>query len=104
MARQFPRAPDHLSEPAAAWWVRIVKGWDLDDAALLILQTSLEAFDRMVEAQQVIQESGLLVDGKVSPAARVERDSRAALLAGIKQLHLDLEPVGPVGRPPGGGR
>ena len=102
--KTLPTAPKHLSRAGKAWWNRIVRGWDLDDSALLILQAALESFDRSTQAAAVIAAEGLFRDGKPHPACRVERDARSAMLTALKQLHLDLEPVGPVGRPPGGRR
>jgi hypothetical protein len=58
----------------------------------------------MKQAQAAIEADGLIVDGKQHPAVPIERDSRTAMLAALKALHLDLEPIGPVGRPPGTGR
>jgi P27 family predicted phage terminase small subunit len=102
-----PRAPAHLSKKAKEWWVKVLADWDLDDASLLILQVGLEAFDRMVQAQAYIAERGSVTEDrwkqlKVNPAVLVERDSRSAMLAAFKQLHLDLEPLNDrPGRPPG---
>ncbi len=107
MKNTLPKAPDHLSPPAAAWWDRIVSGWDLDPAALLVLTAALESFDRMTEAQEVIRRDGSVIEDrfgipKQHPATYIERDSRSSMLRAIKQLGLDLEPLqaGP-GRPPG---
>jgi phage terminase small subunit len=102
--KTLPTAPDHLSAAAAGWWGRIVKNWDLDAAGLLILTAALESFDRAEQARAVVEAEGLLVDGKPHSAVRIEWDSRAGMLSALKQLHLDLEPIGPVGRPPGGRR
>ena len=102
--KQLPQAPTHLSEAAAGWWLRLVRSWELDDAGLLILQAALESFDRAEQARSVVEAEGLLIAGKPHSAVRIERDSRAAMLVALKSLHLDLEPVGPVGRPPGGRR
>lgn len=106
-APSLPPPPEHLSEEAAGWWNRFVSGWDMDEAALLILEGALEAFDRMREAQRVIAVESITVKDrfgqvKQHPATLVERDSRAALLRGLKSLGLDLEPInnGP-GRPGG---
>jgi len=102
------KPPAHLSRRARDWWKRIAGEWNLDDAGLLILQSAMEAFDRMVEAQALIKKDGAVVEDrfgqlKVHPGALVERDSRSAMLAALKALHLDLEPLqdGP-GRPPAG--
>jgi phage terminase small subunit len=97
--KHLPEAPPHLSETAREWWNKITAGWDLDDAGLLILQAALESFDRAEQARSIIAADGLFLDGKPHPAARIERDARAAMLTALKQLHLDVEPVGPVGRP-----
>jgi P27 family predicted phage terminase small subunit len=105
MKKRLPDAPEHLSTEAKGWWERIVSRWDLDDAALLILEGALEAFDRMRQAQAVLDEEGVIAldrfgKPKQHPATLVERDAKNALLRGIKALGLDLEPVNPgPGRP-----
>ncbi|MFZ7126373.1 MAG: P27 family phage terminase small subunit [Desulfobacterales bacterium] len=83
-------------------------GIDDDPAAVLILKTSLEAFDRMRQAQQAIADHGVVFldrygQPRSNPAVAAERDSRAAMLAALRQLNLDLTVIqnpGP-GRPPG---
>ena len=99
--------PAQLTDDAAQLWGKIVSEWDLDDAAKLILASGLEAYDRMRSAQELITQYGLVAPDrfgqlKANPAVLIERDSRSAMLATLKQLHLDLEPLndGP-GRPPG---
>ena len=64
-------------------------------------------FDRMREAQQQVAADGVSFRDrfgqvKAHPLLTVERDARAAFLAGLRSLNLDLEPLhdGP-GRPPG---
>jgi P27 family predicted phage terminase small subunit len=102
-----PQVPEHLSAEAAGWWRKICADFELDDAAKLILQTALEAFDRMRGAQKLIADKGAIFEDRFhqlrpNPACTLERDARAALLNGLKALHLDVEPLnaGP-GRPPG---
>ena len=90
-------------------WSRMLSEYDLaDEAGLMILQTALEAFDRMRGAQTAISKDGLVVrdrwgQTKPHPAASIERDARAQYLGALKQLNLDTEPLrdGP-GRPGGG--
>lgn len=102
--------PDHLSAEAREWWQKIVTGWELDESALLILRQALESFDRLVEVQKQIREDGLTVrnykTGATSahPLLRVEKESRNLLLRAWRQLGLDMDPPGPIGRPPGGRR
>lgn len=100
-------APDHLTDDAKDWWNRLQDEYAIDDrAGLLLLQTAMEAFDRMRDAQAAIAQDGLTVPDRFGqlknhPATTVERDARSQLLTALKALNLDLEPLrdGP-GRPP----
>jgi P27 family predicted phage terminase small subunit len=97
-----PDAPRHLSADARAWWGRLVAQFDIvDDGGQLILMTALEAYDRMRGAQAAIARDGATVldrfgQTKAHPLLPTERDARAAMLAALRQLHLDVEP-GPAG-------
>ncbi len=103
-----PKAPKHLTREAKQWWRRFQEEYGVEDeAGLLLMQTALEAFDRMKEAQKVIIEDGLTIKDrfdqlKAHPLLTTERDSRAQMLAALKSLNFDLEPLrdGP-GRPGG---
>jgi P27 family predicted phage terminase small subunit len=98
-----------LSPEAARWKARLLRNYALqDEAGVLILETALQAFDRMRQAQDQIARDGVTYrdrfdQPRAHPLLTTERDSRAAFLAGLKQLNLDLEPLrdGP-GRPPAG--
>lgn len=104
-----PKAPPHLSADARRWWRQLIQEYGIDDpAGLLLLQTGMEAFDRMKAAQAEIARDGQTIadrfgQPKPHPLLATERDARAQLLAALKSLNLDLEPLrdGP-GRPPGG--
>ena len=99
MRNSTPKPPKHLSAEARKQWAAIVAEYSLDDdAGLLILTTSLEAFDRMRQAQKQIESDGATTldrfgQLKAHPLLPVERDSRAAFMAGLKALNLDLEPL-----------
>lgn len=78
-----------------------------DPAVKLILKTTRGAYDRLVACQSAIDREGVSVvdrwgQTKSHPLLAAERDARAAVLAGLRALHLDVEPVndGP-GRPGG---
>lgn len=79
----------------------------MDDASLIILESALEAFDRMRQAQALLAEEGLVVkdrfgQDKAHPAAAIERDAKGTMLRHIKALGLDLEPLNDrPGRQPG---
>jgi P27 family predicted phage terminase small subunit len=98
MKKSLPSPPRHLSREAKGWWRRVMEGWELDDPSLLILESALEAFDRMREAQAIIEAEGITVKDrfgqpKQHPATLVERDSKATMLRTLKALALDLEPL-----------
>jgi P27 family predicted phage terminase small subunit len=102
------KPPTHLSTAAKRLWADILTEYSIDDAAgLAILRVALEAFDLSQLARKKIQIDGLTVlgrDGQLRnhPLCTVARDNRAAFLAGLKALNLDLEPLrDSPGRPPG---
>lgn len=107
--RPDPEPPAHLSADSKALWSRLVRDYAMhDDAAgLAILGSACEAKDRAEQARKELDEEGLTVAGdrggvKAHPAAAIERDNRAAFLAAMKALRLDVEPARPgPGRPPG---
>lgn len=102
------KAPVGLSKTAISWWDKLLNEYSIDDqAGLLILETALRAMDRMAMAAALVDKHGAVtVDKfgqlKANPACAVERDSRAAMMAALKSLNLDMEPLGKPGRPSGG--
>ena len=104
----MPRPPAGLTDAAKSWWKRILAEFAVDDeAGLLLLEQALRAFDRMNEAAQLVATHGVASPDRwgqlrVNPACAVERDSRAAMLAALRELNLSVEPVrAKPGRPPG---
>lgn len=102
-----PKPPVHLSRAAKSWWRKIVTDWDLELDALLVLQVALESYDRLVQARSLIDEEGIVVTDpsgrkRAHPALAVEKEARLALLRAWRQVGLDVETPGPMGRPPGG--
>lgn len=100
--------PAWLSKEAKAWWRKLIGEYQIDDeGGLLVLQTALEAFDRMRQAQAALKTEGLTVSdrfGQVKghPLCTVERDCRAQMLSALNALNLDLEPLRDrIGRPGG---
>lgn len=108
LSPDLTRPPKHLGEAGATLWKGLVSEYAIADAAgLKLVQTAAECADRMAAAQDALASDGTFVRDrygqvKVHPAAALEKDARAGLLAALKQLNLDLEPLrdGP-GRPPG---
>ena len=108
MKKLTPKTPPGLSAAAAAWWKKLSSEYQLEDAAgLLLLETALQAFDRMHQARDLIETHGAVTLDRFdqlrpNPATTIERDSRAAMLAALKALNLDVEPLrDAAGRPPG---
>jgi P27 family predicted phage terminase small subunit len=99
MKNSSPKPPKSLSAEARRRWTSIRNEYDIvDPGGLLILDSGLEAFDRMRQAQRRLKREGLTTKDrfgqvKAHPATVIERDSRAAMLAALKQLNLDLEPL-----------
>ena len=104
-----PASPSKtLSAEARKWWRKVGEDYEITDpAGILLLQTALEAFDRMRGAQESIANDGATVSDRFGqmrahPMITVERDARAAMLAALKALNLDLEPLRDrIGRPSG---
>jgi P27 family predicted phage terminase small subunit len=102
----LPKPPRRLSREAGEWWKKINEGWQLDDAALLLLGSALECFDRMREAQGILAREGIVVKDrfgqkKQHPATLIERDAKMAMVRSLRALNLDIEPLNLPGRPPG---
>lgn len=108
LSLQIPPPPAKLSAEAKRWWNEILESWDLQNASLLLLESGLECFDMMRQAQAILSEEGIVIEDRFGqkkghPATLIERDSKANLLRHMKALGIDLEPLhdGP-GRPAGG--
>jgi P27 family predicted phage terminase small subunit len=106
-ASRLPKPPKKLSREAKQWWSKIVGTWDLDDPGLMLLESVLEAFDRMRDAQAMLEKDGAVVKDrfgqlKAHPATLIERDAKGTLLRTLRALNLDLEPLNDKpGRPSG---
>jgi hypothetical protein len=62
--------------------------------------------DRMRNAQRIIQEQGEVIRDRygglrANPAVGIEKHAREGLLAALRMLHLDVEPLKALGRPGG---
>lgn len=100
--------PGHLSDEAKAIFNDLTAEYGIEDVAgLKILRVACEAFDRAQAAREAIDRDGMSIKDKfgqmkINPLLPVERDSRAAFLAGLKALCLDIEPLqARPGRPSG---
>lgn len=87
----LPKAPSHLSQETRSIWEKVIGKWALDDGAMVILESALESFDRMRQAQAILKRDGLTVEDrfeqvKAHPLLLVERDSRNSMARLFRQL------------------
>lgn len=108
MKNNAQKPPAGLSLAAKTWWAKLTDEYSIDDqVGLLILETAMRSMDRMAMASALVDQHGAVTFDKfgqlkANPACAVERDSRAAMMAALKNLNLDLEPLGKPGRPAAG--
>jgi P27 family predicted phage terminase small subunit len=100
-----PKPPQNLSEEAARWWGNLQKEYKIaDQGGLFLLQSAMESFDRMRQAQKQLEAEGATIKDqtgalKQHPAILIEKSARAAMLQSFKMLNLDILPQLKVGRP-----
>ena len=101
-----PTAPGTLGEMGARFWGRVVEAYGLEPHHLDVLEQCCMALDRSEACRRQVDAEGLTVDDrfdqkKAHPLLATERDARAAFRQFYRELGLDVEPTGPVGRPTG---
>ena len=103
--------PKDLSRAAKEWFSRLTTEFEIEDqAGLLLLETAMRAYDRAETARALLERDGVTIADrwgqvKPHPAAAIERDARSGLLAALKALNLDVEPLRDrPGRPPANAR
>ncbi len=102
-------APKDLSPSAKEWFRRLTEEYGIeDDAGRLLLETAMKCLDRAEGARAMLERDGIIISDrfgqqKPHPAVTVERDARHGMLAALRAMNLDIEPLrdGP-GRPSGG--
>lgn len=88
--------PRHLEAIERNLWRKIVGEHVFDDAASrAVLLVALEAHQRMRRCRETVDKDGEAVRDrfdqlKPHPLLAAERDARAAFLAAMRQLNLDL--------------
>ena len=86
--------PKHLSPESKRWWRQLATDYAITPHHHRVLTLACEAWDRCVSARQEIERHGLTYDDpkrgpRMRPEVVIERDSRAAFAALVKQLKLD---------------
>jgi phage terminase small subunit len=92
-----PQAPAHLEAATRDWWLNVVRTWELDEHHVRLLTLAAEAFDRGVQARQILDRRGLTFKDrfgqpKPRPEVAIERDSRVSFARLLRELDLDVEP------------
>lgn len=75
-----PAAPGAVGEAGRRLWNSVVAGFDLDEHELCLLREAVHVADTCEQLQQLVDEGGLLVDGRVN-ASLVELRQQRILLA-----------------------
>lgn len=97
-------APEHLSAEAGAWYVQVVRDFDLDDTGQALLRMAGELWDRAESARKIVAAEGAIIRSstgtpKEHPAAALERNSKVCFSRLVRELALGSELEEP-GRPP----
>lgn len=97
--KNFGKPPKSLSPEAKAWWNKLVTEFEFVTVdQYLKLAAAMHAYDRWIHASTQIAADGLVLSDrfeqkKLHPLVLVERDSRAAMLAALRDLNLDVDPT-----------
>jgi hypothetical protein len=83
------------------FWAEVVGEYELEAEALLTLRAACENWDRAQQARELVNQDGLVLNGKRHPAVDIEKQAYGLFLRSIRQLGLDIVAPGPIGRPPG---
>lgn len=96
-ARDLAPAPEHLDRPEADLWAAIVEDYRFEDAAsIALLAAAMEARQRARRCREAIDRDGETINDrfgqlKPHPLLAAERDARAAFLAAMRLLNLDID-------------
>ncbi len=99
--------PRTLGEAGRSLWDRIMTEYEISDAGgVELLLLAAEATDRAVSLRETIDRDGALISTRTGlkehPGLKAELQNRAFVTRTLQRLGLNLEPVRPIGRPPGG--
>jgi phage terminase small subunit len=102
-----PKPPRGLSRAARDLWTSLQQTYAITDpGGLLLLELAAKSFDDWTAARKLLEAEGLTMVGrqgsrKVHPPARIVETSHRAMMSSLRALHLDVEPLKAIGRPPG---
>ena len=100
--------PDGLGPHGTSLWRRVMAEYNIDDVGSLeLLAQVCAAADMVSRCRAHIDRDGEIVQTRTGirehPALRSELSFRTFVIRGLGRLGVTLEPVRPMGRPPGNG-
>jgi hypothetical protein len=103
---QVPDPPRPLGPAGMALWGAIQAEYNIQDqGGIAMLQIGCLAYDRAERLRACIDADGDVIHTRTGPRAhpalRDEVAARAQVMRCLEKLGLNLEPVKPIGRPPG---
>jgi hypothetical protein len=113
MGKPLKAVPETVAPPRAlgkhgyALWCSIHAGYNVEDAGgLAMLALACECLDRAEMLREEIDRDGATIrlkNGalKDHPALKHELGNRSFVVRTLQRLGLDVEPIRPIGRPPG---
>lgn len=89
------KAPAHLQRATRAWFLTVLRDYQLEPHHVRLLTLAAEAWDRHEQARAEIACDGLTIPTahgrKTHPAVAIERDARLAFARLVRELDLSEE-------------
>ena len=102
------KQPKGISRQAAKIWKEIQQEYQIEDSqGIELLNEYARSWDEAQDARAYISEHGAVVLNpttgvhRANPACSVLKEATSRMLRCLQQLQLDVDPPGPIGRPPG---
>ncbi len=90
-----PKPPEALSKRSKLLWRRLLGEYGFGVHELELLQSALEALDRMAEAKAILDREGIITRDRFGaprkhPAVSIEEQARIAFVRGMRELALEV--------------
>ena len=95
------KPPRDLTADAKKLWYRIFASSDMDEPAVILLDSLCRSWDRVQQARAIITRDGpVLIEktaagntkSRMHPASQIERDSAATMMRAWRLLGFDQQP------------
>lgn len=103
---KMAKAPEYLSKESKDFFNKIVEEYEFQEHHIKTLIMACECLDRIEEARLRIKKDGAYFEDKFHkpkphPALKTEEQNKVIFARLIRELNLDVESPGGIGRPPG---